>query len=515
MPRINARSAHLFINFAGFFMEDGLRPYPEKVRKQEGVACISAVPVHYFLRFPPISYETWQGTPNLPENMNTDKMPVLPKWPFVIGDLIMIGTAVVIGVMADTPWSTAVLIAVLACVVLGAIVLFVPFLADYARKEQAELSERQRELAALVELCRGSTESAGIAAESLESFLREEQEHSRSWNEGVEHIHSQLAELKNELANADAIRKDFLKGQADISKVLAELKEMTKTVDGLDRQLQELRQSQHTLEQKIDHLSQAALHAQRTTEENSDKSTEAPAGLGKTEETEILPLEMDADNDTRDLRDEEEEHEPEEKETLEETPEVAAEDSEATDSQSENESPGEAPDDDSVKILDPADEKTEGSEASENHLPEEPQPPEEGELPPASPPRRQKAETKSKAVQKKHNDNTAELDLAWDDEGMSEPKVRKSLSSDNMTRLLVTAYIGISNKLFVRGDGAGLSWDKGVPLRFISIGKWGWESDTMDAPVHIKIYKNDEIECLSLGEVVLEPGHNHEVSAFF
>ncbi|MDI1319435.1 MAG: hypothetical protein PSW75_04465, partial [bacterium] len=48
-----------------------------------------------------------------------------------------------------------------------------------------------------------------------------------------------------------------------------------------------------------------------------------------------------------------------------------------------------------------------------------------------------------------------------------------AVSSDGATRLLATAYIGIGNKLFIRGDGPGLSWDKGVPMQFVSIGKWG------------------------------------------
>ena len=80
-----------------------------------------------------------------------------------------------------------------------------------------------------------------------------------------------------------------------------------------------------------------------------------------------------------------------------------------------------------------------------------------------------------------------------------------SISSDGATRLLVTAYIGIGNKLFIRGDGPGLSWDKGVPMQFVSIGKWGWASNDVTMPVACKLYKNDETAALS-GEIFLEPG---------
>ena len=89
-----------------------------------------------------------------------------------------------------------------------------------------------------------------------------------------------------------------------------------------------------------------------------------------------------------------------------------------------------------------------------------------------------------------------------------------SVSSDGATRLLATAYIGIGNKLFIRGDGPGLSWDKGTPMQFVSIGKWGWATHDAATPVRCKFYKNDETAAVS-GEIVLEPGKHVEVTALF
>ncbi len=93
-------------------------------------------------------------------------------------------------------------------------------------------------------------------------------------------------------------------------------------------------------------------------------------------------------------------------------------------------------------------------------------------------------------------------------------RAESSASSDGATRLLVTAYIGIGNKLFIRGEGPGLSWDKGVPMQFVSIGKWGWASHEATGPVKCRLYKNDETAALS-GEVSVEPGKHVEVSALF
>ena len=83
------------------------------------------------------------------------------------------------------------------------------------------------------------------------------------------------------------------------------------------------------------------------------------------------------------------------------------------------------------------------------------------------------------------------------------------------TRLIATAYIGIGNRLFIRGEGPGLSWEKGVPLQFVSIGKWRWETPDATGPVSFKLYKNDSIECTALGKQNLDSGHQQELTASF
>jgi hypothetical protein len=87
-------------------------------------------------------------------------------------------------------------------------------------------------------------------------------------------------------------------------------------------------------------------------------------------------------------------------------------------------------------------------------------------------------------------------------------------TSDGRTRLTVTSYIGIGNKLYLRGEGPGLSQTKGVPLQFVSIGRWRWETDAATAPVICRIYKNDKLEAPT-GPLILTPGTEQEVSAAF
>ncbi len=124
---------------------------------------------------------------------------------------------------------------------------------------------------------------------------------------------------------------------------------------------------------------------------------------------------------------------------------------------------------------------------------------------------------RKRAPRKAQPDPEPSLDLPLEDTGGTPVPgaIERTLSSDGATRLIATSYIGIGNRLFIRGEGPGLSWDKGLPLQFVSIGKWRWETNEADAPVRFKLLKNDEQECSALGEKILEPGHLHELSAQF
>ncbi|MFT3869233.1 MAG: hypothetical protein QM715_12310 [Nibricoccus sp.] len=108
-----------------------------------------------------------------------------------------------------------------------------------------------------------------------------------------------------------------------------------------------------------------------------------------------------------------------------------------------------------------------------------------------------------------------ELEPASDFSQLAPDEAIPAVSADGLTRLIVTAYIGIGNKLYVRGEGPGLAWDRGVPLQFVSIGKWRWESADATGPVQLKLYKNDTQECSNVGTLSIAPGHQHEVMASF
>jgi hypothetical protein len=68
-----------------------------------------------------------------------------------------------------------------------------------------------------------------------------------------------------------------------------------------------------------------------------------------------------------------------------------------------------------------------------------------------------------------------------------------------MTRITVRYNAGYDNNLFIRGSGAGLSWDQGVMLKNIGPDEWVWEPN---GPCEFKVLINDQ---------QFESGENHHV----
>ena len=70
--------------------------------------------------------------------------------------------------------------------------------------------------------------------------------------------------------------------------------------------------------------------------------------------------------------------------------------------------------------------------------------------------------------------------------------------------------VGFGNALFIRGQGAGLSWDKGLPLECIDGSTWVWSAKQAKDKVVFKLLLNDQV--WAGGEdVVLEPGKKIEI----
>ncbi len=82
------------------------------------------------------------------------------------------------------------------------------------------------------------------------------------------------------------------------------------------------------------------------------------------------------------------------------------------------------------------------------------------------------------------------------------PVVRKTKSLLVPVRVIIKYDVGFTNFLSIRGQGAGLSWNKGVPLCNIGPDEWVWESAQLSEECEFKVLIND---------VVYEVGENHRI----
>ena len=73
--------------------------------------------------------------------------------------------------------------------------------------------------------------------------------------------------------------------------------------------------------------------------------------------------------------------------------------------------------------------------------------------------------------------------------------------------------VGFGNNLFVRGQGAGLSWERGTPLTCVGPDTWRWTAEATDR-LKFKLLLNDRV--WANGEdVVVPPGKQVEVKPAF
>ena len=64
--------------------------------------------------------------------------------------------------------------------------------------------------------------------------------------------------------------------------------------------------------------------------------------------------------------------------------------------------------------------------------------------------------------------------------------------SKKLTRVIAKFDAGWGNALFIRGTGAGLDWQKGVPMQSIGEDEWLWEQLVPNGSVSFKVLVNDQ-----------------------
>lgn len=70
------------------------------------------------------------------------------------------------------------------------------------------------------------------------------------------------------------------------------------------------------------------------------------------------------------------------------------------------------------------------------------------------------------------------------------------------TKVVINHNAGMNHNLFIRGNGAGLNWKKGIQLRNNGPDEWVWETDAPFAECEFKVLIDDK---------QYEQGENHHI----
>lgn len=483
-----------------------------------------------------------------------DPSPKLPLWIFFLSDAVLMGAAGFIALNSPRPLSNAVVFTVFTCIFGGALIALVPLLARYERQKNDALDERQRELEAMTRTLNASAEQISIATSGLHEIAELAQKNLRHAEQLPHKLQEKVAELQAQIgAVSDAEREELEKEletlrasdserlESIATKITKSTVEWTKLEAATQQQLTAAQEAlaklsfgtasaigkaQAAAEQA---LGQARVEAARIFAEavvQATKSVEVSRSSAVAAISAQTRAAVDAMRESIQAATAPQPSpaNPPEVVSPPPAPAVTPAASLVTPPPSEpapeaahampDEKPARSPE---LAATTPAPLAAPVPEAAEGAAPEAAVA--QGEIPVASsaskPPRKRapkKAEPEELSLPIEESASLVDTETL---DGFQPGVVERVITSDGATRLLVTAYIGIGNRLFIRGDGPGLSWDQGVPLQFVSIGKWRWETNDATAPLEFKLFKNDDVECAALGQQRLDPGHQQEVTAAF
>jgi hypothetical protein len=415
--------------------------------------------------------------------------PRLPKWIFLAGDTALLATAWAVWNGATHPTSGMPLVAVIACVVAAAVIGVIPFVADYAHRQDEALDNRQRSLHALSVTVASVSEQVSIAATGLQGIAEAAQENFSKSEQLSRQIEEKIAQLDARLAGARKGDGEVAARHEATAKKLAELEALlagARKDDGdaaakLEFTAKKIAKAAAEFDAAVSRAVEAARAVPSAPPAAPSVGPEVPPVIAS-RIVEIKPVVLSSDHPF--------------------------------------DAPADAPAPAAASVPDsaPAPVETAAAEPAPGASPESSAAP---AVPPGPPRPPRKRSPRKPAPVPAPEAPASELVLEPAPAADSQPApaapevAEPAVSADGATRLVVTAYIGIGNRLFIRGDGPGLSWEKGVPLSFVSIGKWRWETNEASAPVRFRLYKNDETECAGLGERSVTPGAQQELTASF
>lgn len=83
-----------------------------------------------------------------------------------------------------------------------------------------------------------------------------------------------------------------------------------------------------------------------------------------------------------------------------------------------------------------------------------------------------------------------------------------SASKKKLTRIVAHVDVGWGKQLYIRGEGAGLSWEQGIPMLCENDTEWHWIAETDCGPISFKFLIDDKT--WALGEnITINAGDVH------
>lgn len=372
-----------------------------------------------------------------------------PKTPFIAGNILLAALAAALVFFGPNPWSISTVLLVVLCLATGGILTLLPFLLD----QFALLNlNRVRSTQASVNL-RGAMEKADEIIEELRERKLEENP--------LRLVSERLPELVREKLG-DAISANLPKPDERPAEILRKMDEFTPLSKNLEKLHDDLRVlSSHAatreyVETGLSNLGDDIHRLEIKLDElrrlklfDTDRSAETPLSPVTTPHEEAPAA-------PQEIQDEE---------IAEETPPETA-----------------APEEPAFESSSPED-----SEPPEPEPKPEPDPELEPEPEPEPDPAPEPAATK--------------------------PKASSDSKKPRLTKVIVSAFVGIQNGIYLRGDGPGLSLDKGARLEMTGIGEWVWSAEISEE-FSGELFLNDETSA-DIGPFPIAPGDVLTLNPFF
>ena len=414
-----------------------------------------------------------------------DFQTTLSKWPFILGDVLLVATALAISILGDWQLSNWQVASCVISVALGAALFVLPYIVEFQVRLREEAEDRTADLRILQRRIVSTQDQVESMVERMESF-----------EAGLSNlVHAQQPDAAVPTRALEEKIDPLNKEQAEQS---AQLKVLAKQVEALAK----------SPDAKADTSSAQVVES---------PDPDMPAEEKVKEPEKVAPVEVTPDEaKTKKKRAKRKASSPEPSLLQRAIEQKQDKSSEAVSRIIESKSPKspaeEAPADEPTQELP----KPETEKSAKVNKAKEPSPAaEEGEVKTETPKvEKEVPESQDGATIPSPEDETAESEDMFGDVVPSKVKKRvRTKKSDSA--VVASVFIGIGNKPFVRGSGAGLNWDKGIAMEFVEIGKWQWIPPAeLKEPVELQLFRNDE-DVDSTGKYTLEPGQQLDISPVF